>query len=178
MPPAPPPPPPPPPRLFNARQCTIQSWSLHISVSRTVGCIAPPLIMSFRVPLVSATLARLCTAPPRLLGTLVLPKHTPPRCFTPLLLFHSALSSHVASDHVSSAAAAPRTRAPRKAALVVTEAAAARLKHLMQGQEQAIGIKIGVRQRGCNGYTYAISSSPHRHFYSLGCLHTGTRWTT
>lgn len=69
------------------------------------------------------------------------------------IVFHAALSTHISSNSVASPSPAPRPRVARKAALVVTEAAAARLKHLMQGQEQAIGIKIGVRQRGCNGYT-------------------------
>ena len=105
-----------------------------------------------RVPRVSAALLRLCSAPARALR---LPSsNETPRCGAESIrVIRATFSSSVAHNAAASVPAAPRPRVARKAALIVTEAAAARLKHLMQAQENAIGIKIGVRQRGCNGYT-------------------------
>lgn len=45
----------------------------------------------------------------------------------------------------------------RRAAISVTPAAAARIKELLSARtEPALGIKLGVRQRGCNGLTYTM----------------------
>jgi iron-sulfur cluster assembly accessory protein len=49
-----------------------------------------------------------------------------------------------------------RVRRPRVAAIVLTDAAVARLQVLMQRRPDAIGIKLGVRARGCNGLSYTM----------------------
>ncbi|KAK9500737.1 hypothetical protein O3M35_001942 [Rhynocoris fuscipes] len=43
-----------------------------------------------------------------------------------------------------------------RAALVLTPAAVKRVKELLQGKSEAIGLKVGVRQRGCNGMSYTL----------------------
>lgn len=48
---------------------------------------------------------------------------------------------------------------PAKAALSITDAAAHRIKALMaRKQTEALyGVKLGVRRRGCNGYSYVMN---------------------
>ncbi|XP_065169574.1 iron-sulfur cluster assembly 1 homolog, mitochondrial [Atheta coriaria] len=45
---------------------------------------------------------------------------------------------------------------PTRAALVLTQSAVNRVKEILQGRNDAIGLKIGVRQRGCNGLSYTL----------------------
>ena len=53
------------------------------------------------------------------------------------------------------------TRLPKKQALTLTEMAANRLRELMSAkidaQKELYGIKVGVRRRGCNGYSYVMN---------------------
>ncbi|CAL1276912.1 unnamed protein product [Larinioides sclopetarius] len=50
-----------------------------------------------------------------------------------------------------------RTRKlPSKAALVLTPAAVNQIKKLLKQKPEAIGLKIGVSQRGCNGLSYTL----------------------
>ncbi|CDW74907.1 iron-sulfur cluster assembly [Stylonychia lemnae] len=47
----------------------------------------------------------------------------------------------------------------KKAALLITDQAASRIKELMEvkeDQEDIYGVKIDVRRRGCNGYSYVM----------------------
>lgn len=44
---------------------------------------------------------------------------------------------------------------PTRAAIVLTPAAVNRIKELLSGQEYS-ALKIGVRQRGCNGLSYTL----------------------
>ena len=49
-------------------------------------------------------------------------------------------------------------RIPRKQALTLTEMAADRIRSLVAPKMDSIyGIKIGVRRRGCNGYSYVMN---------------------
>lgn len=41
--------------------------------------------------------------------------------------------------------------------ITVTPAACERLAHLLQAQSDAIGIRLGVRRRGCNGLSYTLN---------------------
>ncbi len=46
---------------------------------------------------------------------------------------------------------------PGKAALTITDAAATRIKHLMDERgKPSEGIKVGVKSRGCSGLSYTI----------------------
>ncbi|MDP1748459.1 MAG: iron-sulfur cluster assembly accessory protein, partial [Reyranella sp.] len=54
-------------------------------------------------------------------------------------------------------AAAPRVRRPRPQVMSVTPAAAERVKALIDGREKpTIGIRIGVRSKGCSGMSYTL----------------------
>ncbi|XP_030381518.1 iron-sulfur cluster assembly 1 homolog, mitochondrial [Scaptodrosophila lebanonensis] len=45
---------------------------------------------------------------------------------------------------------------PTRAALTLTPAAVNRIKVLLQDMPDKIGLKVGVRQRGCNGLSYTL----------------------
>ncbi|GFY57750.1 UNVERIFIED_CONTAM: MagR [Trichonephila clavipes] len=47
-------------------------------------------------------------------------------------------------------------RIPTKAALVLTPAAVNQVKKLLKQKPEAIGLKISVSQRGCNGLSYSL----------------------
>jgi len=58
------------------------------------------------------------------------------------------------------AAPAARKRAPRKAALELTENAARRISDLLSrrpSEQEVIAVRIGVRTRGCNGMSYTMN---------------------
>ena len=55
------------------------------------------------------------------------------------------------------AAAAPRPRRPRPQVMSVTPAAAERVKALIEGRgKPTVGIRIGVRSKGCSGMSYTL----------------------
>jgi iron-sulfur cluster assembly accessory protein len=45
----------------------------------------------------------------------------------------------------------------RPAPITITERAASRIKELLSTKEDAVGVKLGVRRRGCNGYSYTMN---------------------
>lgn len=45
---------------------------------------------------------------------------------------------------------------PTKAPITITQPAATRLKELMTKNPEMLGLKIGVKTRGCNGLTYTL----------------------
>ena len=67
------------------------------------------------------------------------------------------------TSRVSLAAATATVRAvkrrsllPTRAALTLTPSAVNRIKELTEGVPNCIGMRIGVRQRGCNGLSYTL----------------------
>ena len=49
-----------------------------------------------------------------------------------------------------------RTLLPTRAALTLTPTAVRRVKELTAGVPDCIGLRIGVKQRGCNGLSYTL----------------------
>ncbi|PIK41375.1 putative iron-sulfur cluster assembly 1-like, mitochondrial [Apostichopus japonicus] len=45
---------------------------------------------------------------------------------------------------------------PSRAALVLTQSAVTKIKSLMQSEPEVIGLRVGVKTRGCNGLTYTL----------------------
>ncbi|XP_044727810.1 iron-sulfur cluster assembly 1 homolog, mitochondrial [Chrysoperla carnea] len=50
-----------------------------------------------------------------------------------------------------------RRSIPTRAALVLTNSAVSRIKNLLNGKPEYVGLKIGVKQRGCNGLSYTLN---------------------
>jgi iron-sulfur cluster assembly protein len=58
----------------------------------------------------------------------------------------------------SPAAAVPRRRIlDTKDPIILTDQAAERIKKLLQNKPDAIGLRLGVRRRGCNGLSYTMN---------------------
>ncbi|EQC36157.1 hypothetical protein SDRG_06272 [Saprolegnia diclina VS20] len=52
---------------------------------------------------------------------------------------------------------APRVRREVPAPIILTQGAADRIKELLENQPDAIGLRIGVRTRGCSGLSYTMN---------------------
>ena len=62
----------------------------------------------------------------------------------------------------ASVRAVRRGAAPARAALTLTQPAVARVKQLTEGAPGAIGVRIGVRRRGCSGLSYTLEYAQAR----------------
>lgn len=71
-------------------------------------------------------------------------------------------ASMVALAGAGRVALVARSRIPPKAAIQVTEAAADRLKELLSTKPDALGIRVGLKTRGCNGQSYTITYAKDR----------------
>lgn len=58
---------------------------------------------------------------------------------------------------VGKVSVAPRTRRPIKAAIEITDSAAEQLKRILEKKEGALGVRLGVKTRGCNGVSYTMN---------------------
>lgn len=56
-----------------------------------------------------------------------------------------------------------RKLAASKAAITLTPAAVERVKSLMHTQPQMAGLRIGVKQRGCNGLAYTLEYAKEKN---------------
>jgi iron-sulfur cluster assembly protein len=66
-------------------------------------------------------------------------------------------TSETSNRAATPAAAAPRPRRPRPQVMSVTPAAAERVKALIEGRgKPTVGIRIGVRSKGCSGMSYTL----------------------
>ncbi|KAL4630110.1 hypothetical protein GN956_G17300 [Arapaima gigas] len=53
-------------------------------------------------------------------------------------------------------AVSKRKLLPTRAALTLTPSAVNKIKYLLQNKPEYIGLRVGVRTRGCNGLTYTL----------------------
>jgi len=63
---------------------------------------------------------------------------------------------------------------PTRAAIVLTPSAITRVKELFEGKDYA-GLKIGVRQRGCNGFSYTLDYASKKEKFDEEVLQDGVR---
>jgi len=64
---------------------------------------------------------------------------------------------------------------PTRAALVLTQTAVSRIKEILQGKDNYIGLRIGVRQRGCNGLSYTLDYAEKKDKMDEEVIQDGVR---
>ncbi|XP_035688630.1 iron-sulfur cluster assembly 1 homolog, mitochondrial-like [Branchiostoma floridae] len=60
-------------------------------------------------------------------------------------------------------AATRRRLIPQRVALVLTQAAVKKVRTIMDSRPDMIGLKVGVRTRGCNGLSYTIEYAKEKN---------------
>ena len=65
------------------------------------------------------------------------------------------ISTQFCSSIAAKTAKKPRSKLADP--IKLTEKAAARIKELLEQKDNAIGVRIGVKRRGCNGYSYTMN---------------------
>ncbi|XP_066951039.1 iron-sulfur cluster assembly 1 homolog, mitochondrial [Macrobrachium rosenbergii] len=64
---------------------------------------------------------------------------------------------------------------PTRAALVLTPNAVKKVKQLLEKQPDAMGLKVGVRQRGCNGLSYTLNYATEKGKFDEEVIQDGVR---
>nr|CAH7719708.1 unnamed protein product [Callosobruchus chinensis] len=64
---------------------------------------------------------------------------------------------------------------PTRAALTLTPSAVNRIKNLLNDREECIGLRIGVRQRGCNGLSYTLDYAKNKEKLDEEVVQDGVR---
>uniref|UniRef100_A0A915KNX3 Iron-sulfur cluster assembly 1 homolog, mitochondrial n=1 Tax=Romanomermis culicivorax TaxID=13658 RepID=A0A915KNX3_ROMCU len=65
--------------------------------------------------------------------------------------------------------------APGRAALVLSDSAVRQVSKLLQLRPDAQGLKIGVKQRGCNGLTYTLDYAAEKSKFDIEVVQNGAR---
>jgi len=68
-----------------------------------------------------------------------------------------------------------RSLIPPRAALTLTSSAVDRVKQLIGAQPNCIGLKIGVRTRGCNGLSYILDYAEKKEKFDEEVIQDGVR---
>ncbi len=61
------------------------------------------------------------------------------------------------NSSLMSTASRPRRRRPMRATIELTDGAVRRIQEIMAQNPEAVGVRLGVKRRGCNGYTYTLN---------------------
>ncbi|XP_070562768.1 iron-sulfur cluster assembly 1 homolog, mitochondrial-like [Ptychodera flava] len=64
---------------------------------------------------------------------------------------------------------------PRRAALVLTQAAVSKVQSLMETRQDAVGLKVGVKTRGCNGLSYTLDFVKEKQKFDEEVFQDGVR---
>ncbi|XP_045120669.1 iron-sulfur cluster assembly 1 homolog, mitochondrial-like [Portunus trituberculatus] len=64
---------------------------------------------------------------------------------------------------------------PTRAALVLTQSAVVKVKELLARNPEAIGLKVGVRQRGCNGLSYTLDYATEKGKFDEEVVQDGVK---
>jgi len=68
-----------------------------------------------------------------------------------------------------------RSLIPTRAALTLTPNAVNRVKQLLVEQPKALGLRIGVRQRGCNGMSYTLDYTERKEKFDEEVIQDGVK---
>uniref|UniRef100_A0A0K0FYQ7 Iron-sulfur cluster assembly 1 homolog, mitochondrial n=1 Tax=Strongyloides venezuelensis TaxID=75913 RepID=A0A0K0FYQ7_STRVS len=69
----------------------------------------------------------------------------------------------------------PRKTFPTKAALILTDEAVNRIKEIMSKEPGSEALKIGVKQRGCNGLTYTLEYASRKGKFDEEVVQDGVK---
>ncbi|XP_034939230.1 iron-sulfur cluster assembly 1 homolog, mitochondrial [Chelonus insularis] len=83
------------------------------------------------------------------------------------------MASHIASATVR--ALKGKRIIPTRAALVLTPNAVNKIKDILKDRTDAIGLKIGVRQKGCNGLSYTLDYATEKSKLDEEVVQDGVR---
>ncbi|XP_048255601.1 iron-sulfur cluster assembly 1 homolog, mitochondrial-like [Haliotis rufescens] len=64
---------------------------------------------------------------------------------------------------------------PQRVPLVLTQSAVGKLKQLMENKPEMIGVKIGVKTRGCNGLSYTLDYVSEKGKFDEEVLQDGVK---
>ncbi|XP_071450435.1 iron-sulfur cluster assembly 1 homolog, mitochondrial [Hetaerina americana] len=64
---------------------------------------------------------------------------------------------------------------PSRAALVLTPAAVNKIREILHGKSEYVGLKVGVRQRGCNGLSYTLDYATQKEKFDEEVIQDGVR---
>ncbi|XP_015602772.1 iron-sulfur cluster assembly 1 homolog, mitochondrial isoform X2 [Cephus cinctus] len=64
---------------------------------------------------------------------------------------------------------------PTRAALVLTPNAVKKIKEILKDKTEFIGLKVGVRQRGCNGLSYTLDYATEKSKLDEEVIQDGVR---
>ncbi|XP_040564233.1 iron-sulfur cluster assembly 1 homolog, mitochondrial [Lepeophtheirus salmonis] len=64
---------------------------------------------------------------------------------------------------------------PSRAALVMTPSAVRRIKELVEERHECIGLRIGVKQRGCNGMSYVLDYAIQKEKHDEEVIQDGVK---
>uniref|UniRef100_A0A0N4Z8S3 Iron-sulfur cluster assembly 1 homolog, mitochondrial n=1 Tax=Parastrongyloides trichosuri TaxID=131310 RepID=A0A0N4Z8S3_PARTI len=83
--------------------------------------------------------------------------------------------THLARASARVIKGSPRRTLPSKAALTLTDEAIHRVKEIMSEQPKAEALKIGVKQRGCNGLTYTLDYASEKGKFDEEVVQDGVK---
>lgn len=72
-------------------------------------------------------------------------------------------------------AVSKRRLLPTRAPLILTPSAVSKIKQLLQDKPEYIGLKVGVRTRGCNGLSYTLEYAKEKGSADEEVLQDGVR---
>lgn len=64
---------------------------------------------------------------------------------------------------------------PTRAALTLTNSAVNRIKELLKNKPEFTGLKVGVRQRGCNGLSYTLDYAKEKDKFDEEVVQDGVK---
>ncbi|KAK3919834.1 Iron-sulfur cluster assembly 1-like protein, mitochondrial [Frankliniella fusca] len=64
---------------------------------------------------------------------------------------------------------------PTRAALVLTQSAVSKVKSILESKPEYVGLKVGVRQRGCNGLSYTLDYASQKDKLDEEVVQDGVR---
>ncbi|XP_011300101.1 iron-sulfur cluster assembly 1 homolog, mitochondrial [Fopius arisanus] len=64
---------------------------------------------------------------------------------------------------------------PTRAALILTQNAVKKIKEILKDKNEHIGLKVGVRQRGCNGLSYTLEYASEKSQLDEEVIQDGVR---